>query len=72
MLDWHPCQICYPRDQIPPFGITARHHSTSLVMLNTYTRDEIFNLHLTTIKDSYNPLPELCLKQKRFEKYVFV
>ena len=39
---------------------------------NSYPYDEFFNLHLTTITDSYNPLLELCLKQKRFETYVFV
>ena len=35
--------------------ITVRHHSASLVMPNSYHRDVIFNPHLTTIKDSYNP-----------------
>ena len=58
--------------KIPPLGITVRHHSTSLVMSNSYPRDEMFNLHLTIITDSYNPFIELCLKQKRSEKYVFV
>ena len=58
--------------KIPPLGITVRHPSTSLVMPNSYLHDEIFNPHLTTITDSYNPLLELHLKQKRFEKYVFV
>ena len=29
---------------------------------NSYPRGEIFNLHLTIITDSYNPLQELCLK----------
>ena len=33
--------------------VTVRHHSASLVMLNSYPRDGIFNQHLTTIKDSY-------------------
>ena len=36
-------------------GITVRHHSASLVMPNSYPRDVIFNPHLTTIKDYYNP-----------------
>ena len=33
--------------------VTARHHSASLVMPNSYPRDGTFNQHLTTIKDSY-------------------
>ena len=33
--------------------VTARYHSASLVMPNSYPRDRIFNQHLTTIKDSY-------------------
>ena len=33
--------------------VTAPHHSASLVMLNSYPRDGIFNQHLTTIKDPY-------------------
>ena len=41
-------------------------------MPKSYPRDEIFSPHLTAITDSYNPLLELCLKYKRFEKYVFV
>ena len=57
--------------KIPPLGITVRHHSTSLVMSNSYPRDEIFNPHLTTITDSYNPLLELCLKQKRYGNTYF-
>ena len=28
-----------------------------IVMLNCYPRGRIFNPHLTTIKDSYNPYP---------------
>ena len=40
--------------KIPSLGITVRHHSASLVMPNCYPCDEIFNPHLTTIKDSYN------------------
>ena len=34
-------------------GITVRCHSASLMMLNSYPSDRIFNPHLTTIKDSY-------------------
>ena len=33
--------------------ITVRHHKASLVMSNSYPRDSIFNLNLTTIEDSY-------------------
>ena len=33
--------------------VTAWHHSASLVILNSYPHDGIFNPHLTTIKDSY-------------------
>ena len=39
--------------KIPSLGITVGHHSASLIMLNNYPCDGIFNLHLTTIKDSY-------------------
>ena len=34
--------------------ITVLHHSASFVMPNSDPRDGIFNLHLTTIKESYN------------------
>ena len=37
--------------KIPSFRITVRHH---IIHVNCYPRDGIFNLHLTTIKDSYN------------------
>ena len=40
--------------RILSLGITVRHHLANLVMPNSYPRDEIFNLHLSTIKDSYN------------------
>ena len=33
--------------------VTVQHYSASLVMLNSYPRDGIFNQHFTTIKDSY-------------------
>ena len=39
--------------KILSLGIPVRHHSASLVMLNSYPSDGIFNQHLTTIKDSY-------------------
>ena len=32
--------------------VTVRHHSANLEMPNSYSRDGIFNQHLTTIKDS--------------------
>ena len=35
--------------------VTVRHRSASLVKLNSYPHGGIFNQHLTTIKDSYNP-----------------
>ena len=34
-------------------GITVRHHSASFMMSNSYPHGGIFNLQLTTIKDSY-------------------
>ena len=34
---------------VPSIAITVLHHSTSLVMVNRYPRDGIFNPHLTTI-----------------------
>ena len=40
--------------KIPSLGITVRHHSASLRMQNTYPRDGISNMNLTTIKDSYS------------------
>ena len=33
--------------------VTVRHHSASLVKLNSYPRDGIFSQHLTTMNDSY-------------------
>ena len=42
------CQL-----KIPSFEITVRHHFASLMMWNSYSHDGIFNLHLTTMKDSY-------------------
>ena len=36
-------------------GISVLPHSASLMMPNSYPRDGIFNPHLTTVKDSYNP-----------------
>ena len=40
--------------EILSLGITVRHRSASLIMRNSYPRDGIFNLHLITIKDSFN------------------
>ena len=45
--------------KIPSLGITVRHHSASLVLPNP--RDEIFNSHLTIIKDSYMVIGGLLL-----------
>ena len=39
--------------KIPSLRITVWHHLASLVMPNSYPRDRIFSLHLTTIKGSY-------------------
>ena len=39
--------------KIPSLRITVRHHSASLTMPNSYSRDRIFSPHLTAIKDSY-------------------
>ena len=41
--------------KITSLAITIRHYSASLLMLNSYSCDGIFNFnsHLTTIKDSY-------------------
>ena len=33
--------------------VTVRHHEARWVMPNSYSRDGIFNRHLTTIKDAY-------------------
>ena len=33
--------------------VTVQHHLASLMMLNSYLREGIFNQHLTTTKDSY-------------------
>ena len=41
--------------KIPSLGMTVRYNSASLVMPTSYPRDGIFNPHLKTIKDSYNP-----------------
>ena len=54
--------------KIPSLGITVRHHSASLVMPNSYPRDEIFNPYLTTIKDSYI----LCLQLSQVPYIVWV
>ena len=40
--------------KFPSLEITVRHHSASLIMPNSYPRDGIFNLNLTTIEDFYN------------------
>ena len=40
--------------RFPSLGIIVRQHSASLMMPNSYPRDGIFNLNLTTIKDLHN------------------
>ena len=42
---------------IPSLGITARIHSASIVMPNSYPRDGILNPHLTTTKESHDQFP---------------
>ena len=39
--------------KIPSLGITAWHHSASLVMPSSYPRDGIFNPNRTTIKYAF-------------------
>ena len=39
--------------KILSLGIIVWHHLASLVMPNSYLCDGIYNLYLTTIKDSY-------------------
>ena len=51
--------------KIPSLGITVRHHSAGLV--NSYPRAGIFNPHLKSINDSYNPKQdEQISKAKRY------
>ena len=40
--------------KVPSLRITVRHHSASLVMLNSYRRDRNFNPQFTAIKNSNN------------------
>ena len=47
------------RIENPSLRITVRHHEACLVMPNSYPDDGIFNLHFTTIKDSYKNTPEI-------------
>ena len=44
------------RLKILSLGITDWYHLASLMMLNNYPHDKIFNPHITTINDSYIPL----------------
>ena len=39
--------------------VNVRHRSASFVMPNSYLRDGILNLYITTIKDSYNPAQDI-------------
>ena len=52
--------------KIPSLGIIVLHHSSSLVMPNSYPRDGIFNPNLTTIKDSYMLSPVLNENLRQF------
>ena len=55
--------------KIPSLGITVRHHLASLVKPNSYHRDGIFNLHLSTIRDSYSP--KLCGNEPCYKEVGF-
>ena len=46
--------------------VTVRHHEACLVMPNSYPSDRIFNLHLTTITDSFS-----CILFFRLEYVLF-
>ena len=53
--------------------VTVRHHEAWRVMPNSYPSDGIFNLHLTTIKDSFScifVLRQLHLDHRRLKFYV--
>ena len=54
MQEKEPIMVVWSKLKVPSLRITVRHHSTSLVMLNSYRRDRIFNPQLTAIKNSYN------------------
>ena len=40
--------------KIPSLGITVQHHSASLLMPDSYSRDGILNPRLAAIKNYYN------------------
>ena len=54
MQDEESIMVVWCELKVPSLKITVRHHSASLMMLNSYRRDRIFNPQLTAIKISYN------------------
>ena len=47
---------CSVRIENSATRVTIRHYSASFVMPNSYPRDEMFNPHITHMKDSYSTL----------------
>ena len=54
MQEKEPIMVAWCKLKVPLLGITVRHHSASLAIMNSYRRDRIFNPQLTAIKNSYN------------------
>ena len=54
MQEKESIMVVWCKLKVPSLRITVRHRSASLAMLNSYNRDRIFNLQLTTIKNSNN------------------
>ena len=50
MQEKEPIMVVLCKLKVPSLRITVRHHSASLTMLNSYSRDRIFNPQLTAIK----------------------
>ena len=57
--------------KIPSLGITVRHHSASLVMLNSNPRVGSFNPHLTAIKGERNHKAFCTLKKRALQTMNF-
>ena len=54
MQEKESMMVVWRKLKISSLRITDWHHSESLIMPNSYPPYGIFNLHLTTIKDTYN------------------
>ena len=54
MQEKEPIIVVWYKLKVPSLRQTVRYHSASLAMLNSYSRDGIFNPQLTAIKNSYN------------------